>query len=429
MLGSVLGAELPVVSSRGPVRPLWVRFSAWTRRDLSAGLLLAFAAGLGLLAANTPVSGAYERVRDFAVGPESLGLRLTVGQWVTDGLLVVFFFLIGTELKRELVAGSLRDPARALVPVVAAVGGVVVPVAVYLGVVAASGDSQAARGWAVPTATDVPFALAVLVVVARNLPAALRSFLLTLAVSDDLVAITVVAVGYHQSIDLIALGLAVAGVLGFAVAASRYPTRWLLVPLALLTWGFMHASGVHTTIAGVLLGLAVPVFDPGCRPASQAARVTSAAVGPAARTEHRLRPWAACLVVPLFGFFAAGVTVSGVGGFAEVVTAPVALGIVAGLVVGKPLGILAATFAVTRLPRVHLDPDLQWFDMAGIAMLGGVGFTVSLLVGDLAFSTTGALDDQAKVGVLVGSATASVLAGTLFAFRGRHHQRQNRPEP
>ncbi|WP_107766272.1 Na+/H+ antiporter NhaA [Nocardioides terrigena] len=399
------------------------RLGEWSRLELSGGILLAAATVLALVAANSPAVDLYTAVRDAAFGPEALHLHLTVGEWAADGLLAIFFFVVGLELKREFVAGDLSDPRRALVPITAAVGGVVVPVLVYLAVVSALGGGAAElAGWAVPAATDIAFAVAVLALVSTHLPAALRTFLLTLAVVDDLIAITIIAVGFTDGLDLMTLGLSLVAIVAFAVVVRRRPVWWLLVPLALVAWTLVHASGIHATIAGVLLGLSVPVIDQGVRAESAAEREEAAAHGPAARLEHLLKPWSSCLAVPVFAFFAAGVTVGGLGGLAESVSTPVALGTIAGLVLGKAVGITGAAWLVTRVPGVRLDDDLRWPDLLGAALLGGIGFTVSLLVGELAFGTGSGFDDDVKVGVLVGSLVASVLALVVLAARNRHYR-------
>lgn len=399
------------------------RLGEWSRLELSGGLLLAAATVLALVAANTPAADLYTSVRDFVFGPETLHLHLTVGQWAADGLLAVFFFVIGVELKREFVAGDLSDPRRALVPIAAAVGGVVVPVLIYVLVASAAGGGAADReGWAVPAATDIAFAVAVLALVATHLPAALRTFLLTLAVVDDLIAITIIAVGFTDGLDLLPLGLSLVAIFAFAVLVRRRPVWWLLVPLAVVAWTLVHASGIHATIAGVLLGLSVPVFDRGVTPETADEREAAAAHGPTARLEHLLKPWSSCLAVPVFAFFAAGVTVGGLGGLAESLMTPVALGTIAGLVLGKSLGITGAAYLITRLPGVRLDPNLRWPDLLGAALLAGIGFTVSLLVGDLAFGPGSGLDDDVKVGVLVGSLTATLLALVVLGARNRHYR-------
>ena len=237
------------------------RLAEILRRETVGGILLLFAAGAALAWANSPWAPAYRAVSEFAIGPERLHLRLSVASWAADGLLAIFFFVVGLELKREFVAGDLRDPARAAVPIVAAIGGMIVPAAIFIGVNLASGHRENLDGWAVPIATDIAFALAVLAVLSTHLPTALRTFLLTLAVVDDLLAITVIAVFYTD--DLAPIPLAIALVPGglFALAVQRGVRRWwVLVPLAVATWGLVHASGVHATVAGVLLGFTVPVL-------------------------------------------------------------------------------------------------------------------------------------------------------------------------
>jgi NhaA family Na+:H+ antiporter len=237
------------------------RFSEILRKETVGGALLLVAAGAALVWANSPWSGTYHTVSEFAVGPESLHLRLSVSAWAADGLLAIFFFVVGLELKREFVAGDLRDPRRAALPIAAAVGGMISPAAVFIAINLISGHSENLDGWAVPIATDIAFALAVLAVLSTHLPNALRTFLLTLAVVDDLIAITVIAVFYteHLSLGPLALALIPIGLFGLAV---RRGIRhwWLLVPLAALAWSLVHASGVHATVAGVVLGFTVPVL-------------------------------------------------------------------------------------------------------------------------------------------------------------------------
>ncbi|MFZ2501945.1 MAG: Na+/H+ antiporter NhaA [Nocardioides sp.] len=410
------------------VTPFARRMSALRRvlsSEATAGLLLTAATLAALVAANSRFAGAYEALRDARIGPAALHLDLTVGQWAADGLLALFFFVVGLELKRELVAGALADRARSLVPVVAAIGGVVVPILVYLGVVSALGGGSAARaGWAVPAATDIAFALAVIAIVGRALPESLRMFLLTLAVVDDLIAISIIALVFTADLRLVPLLAGLGAIAAFGYAARRQAS-WLLVPLAVLAWGLIHEAGVHATVAGVLLGLTVPVFD-GARPTESApAEVVAEAGehGPAARMEHLLQPWSAGLAVPIFAFLAAGVSVAGWGELADNATEPVALGIILALVVGKSVGITGGAYLVTRWPGVAYSSALSWLDIMGAALLGGIGFTVSILVGELAFGRGSALEDQMKIGVLLGSLIAALLAGGLLSARNRHYHR------
>ena len=340
-------------------------------------------------------------------------LHLSLGTWAADGLLAIFFFVAGLELKREFVAGDLRDPARAAVPVAAAVAGVAVPALLYLAVntAGAGGDLS---GWAIPTATDIAFALAVLAVIGSHLPSALRTFLLTLAVVDDLLAIVIIATFYTRDLSPWPLLLSLVPLGLFAVAVQRrIRSWWLLLPLAGATWTLVHASGVHATVAGVLLGFAVPVVR----------RAAGDGPGLAEHFEHRWRPLSASFAVPVFAFFAAGVTVGGLDGVSDALREPVSMGIVGGLVVGKPIGILAATWGVARFTRARLDTSLSWWDVTGLALLAGVGFTVSLLIGELAFGAGSTSDDHVKVAVLTGSVLAAALAAVVLRARSKVYER------
>lgn len=382
------------------------------RTETTGGLLLVGAAAIALLWANSPWRDSYFRLSDLTVGPAALHLDLSLAQWAADGLLAVFFFVAGLELKREFVAGDLRDPRRAALPVAAAVSGMAVPAGIYL-TVAALGGGGGLTGWAVPTATDIAFALAVLAVISTHLPAALRLFLLTLAVVDDLLAIIIIAAVYTQRLDPVALALAALPLAAFAVLVQRrISSWWLLVPLGLLTWGLVHASGVHATVAGVLLGFTVPV-----------ARRSGTGPGPAERFEHVVRPVSAGFAVPVFAFFAAGVTIVGGGGPGAALADPVTLGIIAGLVIGKPVGVLGGTWLVQRTTRAELADGLSWWDLLGVAQLAGIGFTVSLLIGELAFGVDGGGEDHMKIGVLSGSLLSALLATLLLRVRNAHYRR------
>ncbi len=388
------------------------------RLETVGGALLLVASVVALVWANWPGSSSYAGLRDTVVGPAALHLDLSLGQWAADGLLAVFFFVAGLELKRELVAGDLRDPRRAALPVAAAVGGMIAPALIYVAVNVGTGDG-ALRGWAVPTATDIAFALAVLAVISSHLPSALRTFLLTLAVVDDLLAITIIAVFYTDSLDVALLVLALLPLAAFTLLVQRrVRTGWLLLPLAVSTWGLVHASGVHATVAGVLLGFAVPVVR----------RAGDAGPGLAEHFEHRWRPLSAGAAVPVFAFFSAGVTIGGLHGLGDALSDRVTIGVVAGLVVGKVVGILAATVLVARFTRARLDTDLTWTDVLGLAILAGVGFTVSLLIGELAFGAGTERDDHVKVGVLAGSLLAGLLAAVVLRARNRVYRRLHEQE-
>ncbi|MFE3050889.1 Na+/H+ antiporter NhaA [Streptomyces albidoflavus] len=379
------------------------------RTETVGGMLLLAAAVAALIWANTG-SGSYAAVRDFHFGPAALGLDLSVGHWAADGLLAVFFFVAGVELKRELVAGELRDPRRALLPVVAAVCGMIAPALVYVVVNVAGGG--ALTGWAVPTATDIAFALAVLAVIGTSLPSALRAFLLTLAVVDDLFAILIIAVFFTGDLNFLALGGAVAGLALFWLLLRTGIRGWYVyVPLAFTIWALMYNSGIHATIAGVAMGLML-------RCTTREGEDHS----PGEHVEHLVRPVSAGLAVPLFALFAAGVSVSGEA-LADIFTRPETLGVVLGLVVGKALGIFGGTWLTARFTRASLSDDLAWPDIFAVAALAGIGFTVSLLIGELAFSDDPALADEIKASVLVGSLTATLLATVLLRMRNAKYRK------
>jgi NhaA family Na+:H+ antiporter len=392
------------------------------RRETLGGALLLAGALLGMIWANTPWSRIYEALRDYTIGPAALHLDLSLADWAADGLLAIFFFVAGLELKREFVAGDLRDPRRAAVPVAAAVGGVLVPAGLYL-LVAARAGTDAARGWAIPTATDIAFALAVLAVIGRNLPTALRTFLLTLAVVDDLLAITIIAVFYTAHLSVLPLLGSLVPLAVFAVLVQRrIRSWWLLLPLAVATWALVHASGVHATVAGVLLAFTVPVVR------SDKAGGPDAGPGLAEHFEHRFRPLSAAVAVPIFAFLAAGVTIRGLHGLAASLTDPVALGIMVALIVGKPIGITLATWLVARFTHADLDENLTWTDVVGLAILSGIGFTVSLLIGELAFGLDTNRDDHVNIAVLAGSLGAALLAAVVLRLRDRSYRRIRQAE-
>lgn len=392
------------------------------RKETVGGALLLLAAVIAMLWANSPAADSYAALRSYEIGPEALHLHLSLGTWAADGLLAIFFFVVGLELKREFVAGDLRDPKRAALPILAAIGGMLAPALVYVAINLTTG-AGALRGWAIPTATDIAFAVAILAVISTHLPTALRTFLLTLAVVDDLFAVTIIAVFYTSELHLGYFLAALVPIGLFALAVQRrIRSWWLLLPLAAVAWALVHASGVHATVAGVLLGFAVPVLR------SQAAGGPDAGPGLAEHFEHRIRPISAGFAVPVFAFFAAGVTIGGLSGLVDSLTDRVALGIVAGLVLGKTLGVFAMTWGVARLTRASLDPNLRWLDVLGVSMLAGIGFTVSLLIGDLAFGAGSTRDDHVKVAVLTGSIISSLIAGVVLKSRDRVHRRLEEAE-
>jgi NhaA family Na+:H+ antiporter len=365
------------------------------RSETTGGLLALTAAVVAVLWANSPWDASYQSFIGFDVGP------LDLEHWGADGALTLFFFVAGLELKREFVVGSLRRPAEALVPVVAALCGVAVPALVYtlVNVLAPDGRTE---GWAIPAATDIAFALAVLSVAGSNLPLSLRAFLLTLAVVDDLVVIVIIAVVFTDTVHWLDLALALVGAAcWWWLQRRRVSNGWLYLVIAVATWWFMHESGVHATIAGVVLGLLTRVRrDPG------------EDESPAERWEHGLTPISAGLAVPFFALVSAGVSISA---GSSLLSDPVVLGVFAGLVIGKPIGVLGGTFLVTRFTHAELSEDLTWGQVVGVAALAGIGFTVSLLVSDLTFD--GPEQDAAKAAVLVASAVSAVIGAFLLRRR------------
>ena len=395
------------------------RIATILRKETVGGLLLVTAAAVAIIWANSPWSDTYFAFRDLEIGYEPWHLKLTLGAWAADGLLAIFFFLVGLELKREFVAGDLRQFRSAVLPIAAAAGGVLVPAVIYAVIVWPHPELR--QGWAIPTATDIAFAVAVLAIIGSWLPAALRIFLLTLAVVDDLLAISIIAVFYTDEIRVTPLLCAV-GVIGlYGLIAQRYReffgirpfAAWLiLLPIGGIAWALMHASGIHATIAGVLLGFMVPVLH-----RKRARAEVRAKEGLAEEFEHRFRPLSAGFAVPVFAFFAAGVNVGGWDGIREAMTHPLLLAISAALVLGKPIGIVTITWLVTKLARVRLDPALKWIDIVGVSLLAGIGFTVSLLVAELSFVSGSAEHDTAKVAILTASLVAAMFAAILLSAR------------
>lgn len=387
------------------------------RSDAVGGLLLIAGAVAALIWANSPLGDLYETLRAFSFGPEALHLNLSVEHWVADGLLAIFFFVVGNELKQEFVHGELRNPRRAMLPIVAAICGMVVPALIYVGINAAS--PERVNGWGIPMATDIAFAVAILAVVGHHLPPALRTFLLTLAIVDDLGAIVVIAVFYTADLAFLPLfgAAALLAVFGYlqrgrgvaaALNASALPNWVVYLPLAFVIWTLVHASGVHATIAGVAMGLLM-------RTVTRAGERET----PSHRVEHLLSPWSSGLVLPVFALLSAGVVFD--NGLGAVFGDTAALGIMAGLVLGKTIGITGGSWITTKLTSAELNPSLRWIDIMGMSLLAGIGFTVSLLITELSFTDADILS-YAKAGVLIASLTATILAAAILAVRNAHYR-------
>ena len=390
-------------------RPRSERDERWIKDALKdesfAGALLMISALVAIIIANSSLSGWYFDLLSSKFEIPFLSLNLTIAHWVSDGLLAIFFFIAGLELKHELVHGSLSDKSRAVVPVIAALAGMLIPIGIFTLMV--RGDEDAIQGWAIPMATDIAFALAVLAVAGRRLPTEIRAFLLTVAVVDDLGAITVIAIFYSEKFNFTYFALTCASLALFWLLHRIGKAHILIaLPIALLAWWAMYKSGIHATVAGVALALIVPN-----KPRSGSDFST------AERCEAKVHPISVLIVIPIFAFVAAGVDLRG-SGIVEGVTSPIGSAIICALVIGKFLGIFGATFLFTRFTRASLNENLRWGDVSAIGLLAGIGFTVSLLIVELSYESAQSLSD-AKVGVLAASVIASLLAVALLRIQSK----------
>jgi NhaA family Na+:H+ antiporter len=357
--------------------------------EAAGGIVLIAAALFALLAANSPLAGSYFHLLHLKTGPviaPAIG-PMTTHLWINDGLMAVFFLLVGLEIKRELIGGELADPARRRLPVIAALAGMACPAILYL--LLTGGDPALRPGWAIPAATDIAFAIGVLTLAGPRVPASLKLFLTTVAIVDDMGAVAIIAVGYNHGLHLAALGGAIA-VLAAMVVLGRGGVNKLwpyLLGFALL-WVLVLQSGVHATIAGVAAAFAIPVRG-------------DEHVSPLHRLEHALSPWVAFAIVPLFGFANAGVSLAGAGGAA--LGEPLVYGTALALFLGKQIGIFGSIWGAQRLGIAAPPPGASMAQLYGVALLAGIGFTMSLFIGTLAFADEGARIDAVKIGVLAGS--------------------------
>lgn len=418
----------------GIVRPV----ARFIKTEQLSSVILLLATVAALIWANSPFDDEYFEFLDTELGFDAglFGVHLTLEKWVNDGLMAIFFFVIGLEIKREVIHGELRERRKAALPMMAALGGMIVPALVFF---AFNGTGEDGRGWGIPLATDIAFALGVLGLLGRSLPAELRIFLLALAVVDDIGSILVIAVFYTGSVDLQALGWG-ALLLGIIVAANRFGVRTigLYVVLGVLFWVALEKSGIHATIAGVILGLLTPAhthYSPaGFRPAmeSLARRYEAAAErhdeaettatlaeiddlvegseSALERLERQVHPWSSYLILPLFALANAGIVLSG-GALSEAFSSSVTLGVIAGLLVGKTVGVTAFSYIAVKSGLAVLPRGVTWNHIIGTAILAGIGFTVSIFIAHLAYGQ--ALSDEAKIGVLFASIIAGV-GGYLF---------------
>lgn len=384
------------------------RAAEYLRDEQAGGFALLLAAAVALIWVNIVGSSGYESLwtTELQLGIGDAAITEDLRHWINDGLMAFFFFLISLEVKREIVRGDLRHPKAAALPILAAVGGVLVPVLVYL---LLAGGGEPARGWGIPMATDAAFAIGVLAVLGDRVPVGAKLFLVTLAVVDDVAAICVIAIAYTSDLALPWLALSGIGLIVVALLArARVLRAWVYVVPVLVVWVGMLESGVHATLAGVLLALLVPA-------ASIAGRDVMEEI------EHRLHPFNSFLVLPLFALANAGVAI-GAEAFEHPGAERVALAVAAGLVVGKFLGVAGASLVALRLGIGRLPEGVDRRSLIGLAALAGIGFTVSLFIAPLAF-TDGGLVDAAKIGVLAGSLVAAIAGVALLAPGGRHPSR------
>ena len=377
------------------LRPL----TDFLRTEAGSATVLLAATIAALVWANSPAADLYDRLwhAHLTVGVGDLAISEDLTHWVNDGLMALFFFVVGLEIKRELAEGDLRDPQAAALPVLAALGGLAVPALVYL---AFNLGSPTVGGWGIPVATDIAFALGVLGLLGRRVPSGLKVFLLTLAIADDVGAILIIAVAYSKGIDPGWLAAAVGGLVAVGLLRRWVSSPWAYVPLAIFVWVATLESGVHATIAGVALGLMTPAGTVGGRAVL-------------AQLEHRLHPVTSYGVLPLFALANAGVVLDAAG-LTTALTSRVTIGIVVGLLVGKTLGIAAGTWVGLRSGVGRLPLGVERRQLLALAPMGGIGFTVSLFIADLTFAA-GADLDAAKIGVLIGSVVSAGVGGWLVA--------------
>ncbi|MEH2515368.1 NhaA family Na+:H+ antiporter [Bradyrhizobium sp. AZCC 1610] len=372
--------------------------------DLYGGIALGVAAAAALIVANSPIGPQYQALLhttgEVRIG--SIGLTKTLEHWINDGLMAVFFLLVGLEIKREAIEGALASPKKAALPVIAAFGGFVTPAAIFAAV--NWGDAHALRGWAIPAATDIAFALGVCAMLGRKVPASLKTFLLALAIIDDLMAIIVIAIFYTADLSVLALalgGLGVAALVVLNLLDVRKPAFYLIA--GLFTWVCVLESGVHATLAGVAVGFAMPLTRQDGHSLLE-------------DTEHALKPWVNFAIVPIFAFANAGVSLYGLT-FANL-TAPIPLGIIAGLFIGKQVGVFVASLLAIRLGLAAMPEGTTTTKLYAMAILTGIGFTMSLFIGTLAFDDEAVLK-QIRLGVLAASLLSGIAAALLFAALSR----------
>lgn len=366
------------------------------KQEAAGGVVLVIASALAVVAANSPVQQVYQAFLDLRMEIRIGGLEIAkpLLLWINDGLMAVFFFLVGLEIKREFKEGELSTPEQAVLPAVAAVGGMAVPALIY--VIINLGQVENLNGWAIPAATDIAFALGVLALLGPRVPLTLKVLLTAIAIYDDLGAIIIIAVFYTANLSVVSLGLALGALVVLIVLNLAGVTRLAIyILLGIVMWVCVLKSGVHATLAGVALALTIPLHT---RDRTQPS--------PLKHVEHSLHPWVAFAVLPIFGFANAGVSFEGIGlsSFLE----PVTLGIAAGLFVGKQIGVLGFMWMTVRFRPTTMPVGSSWLQLYGIALLCGIGFTMSLFIGGLAWEHAG-FDAQIRLGVMTGSIASALL--------------------
>ncbi|WP_325100197.1 Na+/H+ antiporter NhaA [Aurantiacibacter sediminis] len=390
-------------------------FSALFKADAFAGILLIIVAIVAMVVANSGVSDAYFELFNGYLWSKDVFYLNTIHLWVNDGLMVIFFFVVGLEVKREIIAGNLSDPKARNLPILAAIAGMAAPAAMYFAI--AGGDAELANGWAIPAATDIAFAMGVVGLLGTRVPSALRLFLLTVAIVDDIGAVTIIAIFYTANLKVAyLLGALVVLAVMFFLNRRGVSSKLPFIALTLLLWYLVLYSGVHATIAGVLAALMIP-FQ--CKDGSTMLE----------DMEHALVPWNAYLVVPIFGFANAGVNMAGLG--MEALIEPLPLAIAAGLVIGKQVGIFSTVWAAVKIGIVEKPPGCNWTEVWGVSILCGIGFTMSLFIGELAFPGSGEaarlLRDEAKIGVLTGSLISAIMGYTVLRLTTSHPEQKDDP--
>ena len=392
-----------MAQQNAPSRSIFAPVKALFVGDASAGILLILVAAAAMLAANSPLAGEYQELfyGDLAWTP--IAKLDDLHLWINDGLMAVFFFVVGLEVKRELIAGQLADPMKRRLPVVAAAAGMFVPAGVFMLI---SGGGEYTSGWAIPAATDIAFAMGVLGLLGSRVPASLRLFLLTVAIVDDIGAVMVIALFYTPTIKMVWLVASIV-VVGVMIGMNRMKVSSFApyIVMALVLWFCVLNTGVHATIAGVVAALTIPMKRKDGNSMLE-------------KLEHGLAPWSAYLIVPIFGFANAGVSFAGMG--VEALFDPLPYAIAAGLVVGKQLGIFTVVVIAVKSGFAEKPDNASWMEIYGIAILCGIGFTMSLFIGGLAFPGNQLLIDESKIGILMGSAISAIMGYTVLRLTTKH---------